>query len=227
VSVGDSIDLPTPGGRVRVGALVKEYTVGGLALYLEYAEARRLFGFAAPHAVGLTPAAGREVELRLAVSDMAVRHGVAAQTNDEFGGMILRVALGARLTMAGLMLLVALVAAAGVANTLSANLIDQTRQFALLRALGMPRASLRQLVLAQALILGLAGLLAGLPAGVLLAWMMNLATPELLGHEVPFALSPWHLLACGAATFAVVALAAWGPARRAAALRYRDGGGGE
>ncbi len=220
VGVGDHIDLPTPDGpaRVRVGAVVKEYSLGGLAFYLDYAEARRLFRFCSPHAVGLTPTPGREGELRQAVSDIAEGWGLAAESNERFSGMILRVALAARLSVAGLMLLVALVAAVGVANTLAANLIDQTRQMGLLRAVGLPRARLRRLILSQALILGGAGLLAGLPAGVLLAWLMNITTPALLGHFVPFSVSPAQILGCVIATFAVVILAAWGPARRAASL---------
>jgi putative ABC transport system permease protein len=220
LKVGDSIDLPTPDGprSVRVAGLVKEYAVGGMALYLDYTHAQELFGFTGPQVVGLDPEPGREEELQTALSAISGKWGVMAETNEHFAENIVRMGHSIRMLMMGLVILVTAVAGVGVMNTLAANLLDQSRQFALLRALGMRRGQLYQLVLAQAVALALAGVLAGLPNGILLAWLMNITTPALLGHIVPFGVGPGYIALCVAGTFVVVLLAAWWPANRAASL---------
>lgn len=63
------------------------------------------------------------------------------------------------------MLLVCLVAALGVVNTLTTNVLDQTRELGALRAVGLQRGQLRRLVVWQAVVLALASAVPGAPAG--------------------------------------------------------------
>src|SRR5262249_28057316 len=103
------------------------------------------------------------------------------------------------------------------------NVLDQTRELGVLRALGMRRGQMRKLVLTQALTLALVSCLAGVPAGGLLALLMNWAAPGLLGAEIPFRVGWWFLLAAGVVGGGRVALlAAAVPARRAAHLAVLD-----
>jgi putative ABC transport system permease protein len=114
----------------------------------------------------------------------------------------------------------------GVTNTLSTNVLDQTRQLGVLRAVGLKRGQLRKLVFAQAVALALLSCLPGAPVGVLLMFLMNRATPGLLGHSIPFHVDAWFVLVCVAGVAALSVLAALIPAQRAArlpvieALRY-------
>jgi putative ABC transport system permease protein len=124
--------------------------------------------------------------------------------------------------MVGLVALVALVAAVGVVNTLATNVLDQTRELGVLRAVGMKRRHVGRLVLAQALTLGLLCSVPGVPAGVLLSYLMNWTTPGLLGHHIPFQVNWWLVAACLAGVFLLACVAALLPARRAARLAVID-----
>ena len=82
----------------------------------------------------------------------------------------------------------------------------------------MGRGQVHKVVLSQAAVLALVSCLAGAPVGVLLAYLMNRATPGLLGHIVPFHVEVWFTLVCVAGVVLLASLAALLPARRAARL---------
>jgi putative ABC transport system permease protein len=112
-----------------------------------------------------------------------------------------------------------LVAALGVVNTLTMNVLEQTREFGLLRIVAMTRSQLRKSILAQAVTMGLLALPAGVLTGVLLAYFIHLSTLAVTGHPVPFTFHPVMLLSALVAAFAILVLAAWLPAERAARLK--------
>jgi len=121
----------------------------------------------------------------------------------------------------GLWVLLALglvVGALGVVNTLTMNVLEQTQELGMLRAIGMTRLLLMRTVLAQALLIGLLGLAAGAISGFLLAGTINLSLASLFGHSVPFALRPDLVALLLAGALAIVLLAAFAPAWRASRL---------
>ena len=71
----------------------------------------------------------------------------------------------------------------------------------------------------QALFVGVISVIPGLPAGLAIAWLMNLSTPALTGHFVAFHWRWGFTLGCAGAALVVALLAALLPARRAAQLR--------
>jgi putative ABC transport system permease protein len=224
VAAGDEITLPSRSGarRVRVAGIAKEYGAGGLALYADWGPAARWFGFRLPHGLSVTARPGEGEELAAALGDYCRERALLLQPNRDFAAAIYRVVAGVRVLVVGMVALVFLVAAVGVVNTLTTNVLDQTRELGVLRALGMTRRQLRKLVLAQAAVLALVSCLPGAPAGVLLSYLMNRATPGLIGHIIPFRLEAWLVLACVAGVAALAALAALLPARRAARLAVID-----
>src|SRR5262249_6731156 len=119
----------------------------------------------------------------------------------------------------GLVALVFVVASLGVVNTLTMNVLEQTRELGILRAIAMKRGQVRKMILAQALALSVMSLLPGVLAGILLAWIMNRATHPVLGQWVAFHLDVPFVLGCFAVALVIAVLAAWFPARRAARLR--------
>ena len=89
--------------------------------------------------------------------------------------------------VAGLWILLALgllVGALGVVNTLTMNVLEQTQELGMLRAIGMPRGQLVRTVLSQAVLIAFLGIAAGAASGLLLAWMINLNLASLFGHSV-------------------------------------------
>lgn len=115
-----------------------------------------------------------------------------------------------------------LVGGFAVANTLSGNILEQTRELGLLRVVGMTAGQAQRLCLRQALLLGLASLIVGLPIGVIMAAYVSYSNEILLGRPVTF---QWHWpLVAGniVAVLLVVVLAGWFPARRVTRLDLTD-----
>ena len=106
----------------------------------------------------------------------------------------------------------------GVTNTLTINVLEQTRELGLLRIVAMTRAQVRKTVFGQAVIMALLALVPGIIAGVSVAYVINVAMMPVLGRPVQFVFHPLLLMGGLVAGFAVVALAAWFPSDRAARL---------
>ncbi len=131
----------------------------------------------------------------------------------------------------GLMLMVIfLIVAVGIANTLLMALYERIREFGLMLAMGATRGEVARLVVLESLLLGALGLVAGGAAGAgLIAWFgrqgIVLPLKEALSYMLPFDkviyLSfawPMHLVSA-VALFVMCALAAVVPALRAARLK--------
>jgi putative ABC transport system permease protein len=99
------------------------------------------------------------------------------------------------------------------------NVLEQTRELALLRVVAMTRWQVRKSILAQALTIGAIGLLTGSVGGMIGAYVMNLCWAQLLGGAPQFALHLSLLAACVGAGLLVIVAAALIPAERAARLK--------
>ncbi len=119
-----------------------------------------------------------------------------------------------------------LVATLGMVNTLTMNVLQQSRELGQLRVVGMTRRQVRRTIFAQAALMGLLAIVPGIVAGVGLAWLINLSTAPVTGHPVEFIFRPGLLLGAMAVAFVVILISAWAPATRAtrlslaAAMRY-------
>ncbi|MGO4957864.1 FtsX-like permease family protein [Luteococcus sp. Sow4_B9] len=111
-----------------------------------------------------------------------------------------------------------LIALVGVSNTLGLSVIERTRESALLRALGMQKQGLRTMLLVEALMLGLAGVLVGVAAGAFFGWlgMKSLLRQAGLDAGILFAVDWKWTLGLIAIAVASAALASILPGRRAA-----------
>ncbi len=124
--------------------------------------------------------------------------------------------------VAGLWVLLALafiIGAFGVANTLTMNVLEQTRELALLRVVAMTRWQVRKTILAQAVLIGFIGLTLGVSGGIIGSYVCNLCAVPVLGHALAFALHPSLLAVCFVTGLVVIIAAAWLPAERAARLK--------
>ena len=75
------------------------------------------------------------------------------------------------IVLTGLLGVAVAIALVGVGNTLGLSVLERQREPALLRALGMQRASLRRMLLVEALLLGAVGIGVGILAGVFFSWV--------------------------------------------------------
>ena len=107
------------------------------------------------------------------------------------------------------------VAAFGVANTLTMNVLEQTRELGLLRIVAMTKAQVRRTIVTQALIIGGVGLPPGIFLGVLNAYVMNLGMMSSFGHPIEFHIHPTLLIVTLGGSLLIVLVAAIIPAYRA------------
>jgi putative ABC transport system permease protein len=210
LSVGSTVQLTTqrrgPQPYTVVGVFQRSRLVPGpLLLSLDDATA----GFRSPQAnFGY-------IHLRQGVDADAVQRQVAALlTDDPEVGVRSQSDFLAQLTSqvdtAVVMLYVLLglsilIAALGIINTLALSILERTRELGLLRAVGMPRPQLTQMVAVESVVIAAFGALLGVLVGAALGTAVVRAVPD----EFIAVLSlPWGSMAVFLALAVVVGLAA-------------------
>jgi putative ABC transport system permease protein len=220
-NVGDDITLGTLEGpkQLRVAATATNYMVGGMIIYMEGQTARRLLKADGVdmYAINTLPEMRESVYEKLKAS--CDEQGLLLQSFAELQERIDTMTRGVIGGLWGLLVLGLVVGAFAVANTLTMNVLEQTRELALLRVVAMTRWQVRKSILAQALTIGAIGLLTGVAGGMIGAYVMNLCWAQLLGGAPQFSLHTSLLLACVVVGFIVIVAAAWIPAERAARLK--------
>lgn len=115
------------------------------------------------------------------------------------------------------------IAALGVLNALSANVLDRVREIGVLRAIGLQRRQVRKMIVLEALLIGIAGVLAGTLLGIELGHMLLAGVnASLTGWTLPFAPAWARLAELAVLVVAVSTTAGWYPARQAAALEVTN-----
>jgi putative ABC transport system permease protein len=111
------------------------------------------------------------------------------------------------------------VAVLGIVNTLSALILERTRELALLRVGGLSAGELRTMLVLESALLGVASTAAGLVMGYALSWILiNVINKQSFGWTIDFH-TPTALIATSLAlTFLASALAGLAPARLAARI---------
>jgi putative ABC transport system permease protein len=218
LKVGDTINADTPAGpqRLRIAGTAIEYTVGGLVVYMERGVARRLLDIQGADLLLIRAQPDRLAEVEGRLRAIGREHGLMLHSFAELSRMLDALMSGLVQSLWVLIVLGLVVAAFGIANTLTMNVLEQTREIALLRVVAMTRGNVRKLFFAQASILGVIGLVSGGVLGVNTAYVISLCSAPLLGYPISFSLHPGLIAACLAAAFAIVLVAAWLPANRAA-----------
>jgi putative ABC transport system permease protein len=221
VDVGDEIMLETCGGPkgCRVAATATAYMAGGMMVYMEGQTARRLLKAEGVDWYAVDSQPGKLDLVGGALKGWCDEKGLLFQSFADLQERVDQMTKGVVAGLWGLLVLGLIVGAFAVANTLTMNVLEQTRELALLRVVAMTRWQVRKSILAQALTIGAIGLLTGSVGGMIGAYVMNLCWAQLLGGAPRFALHPSLLAACLGAGLLVIVAAAWIPAERAARLK--------
>jgi putative ABC transport system permease protein len=207
---------------MRVAGTTNDYTVGGAVIFVDMPTARRLFHVRGVDVFLIRTAPGQKAAVGAALRQLAERHGLLLQSFEELSRMIDGMIAG---VVAGSWVLLAagfVIASFGIANTLTMNILEQTRELGLLRAVGMTRRQLYKMIFSQAAAIALVSLVPGAVVGLAMAYLFNTAAAPVLGHSIPFRLHPWLVAGCLAAALAIVMAAAWAPSRRAAGLAVAE-----
>ncbi len=220
LKVGDQITLDSDKGakKFRIAAIVNDYQAGGLTIHMERNVARRELGIDGVDAYIIKADHNRLPEVRQALQEIVDRNGLILQSFSDIQHTIDVMMSGVVASLWAMVVLGLLVSAVGVTNTLTINVLEQTREIGLLRIVAMTRAQVRKTIFTQAMIMAILALVPGIIAGIAVAYLINLAMLPVTGHPVEFTLHPWLMSGGFVVGLLVVSLAAWFPADRASRL---------
>jgi len=217
---GDRIRLDTGRGQhdFEVAGILVDFTGQGLVVYGSYADLRRYFGLndADRLIVKLEPGASLdEVKNRITEEVGKSRH-LQVETSATFRARLLDLTAQAFSLFDVLALIGIIIAALGVINTMLMNVLERQRELGALRSLGMTRAQVRGMILAEAGTMGLIGGGFGLSFGLVLAQTFVIAMRAINGYVLQYVL-PLTALGVGALIAILVPIgAALYPALKAA-----------
>ena len=155
-------------------------------------------------------AARADLERAIATSPVAVLNS-AAETKAELNSQIDQILLFIW-ALVGLALIIALF---GIANTLTLSVLERTRESALLRALGLTRGQLRQMLVVESILMALIGAVVGVALGAGFGWLLVEAISN-SEFQITFSIPFGQIgIMLGLAVVAAIIAAAL-PARRAA-----------
>lgn len=199
-----------------VGIYAKTRTIdealGTLADVLPYSVTKQLDNLLVKAEPG--KAAGLERKIRAALGDsplLKVRtQEQLIKDNNESVTTVLSM-------MYGLLAMAVVIAILGVINTLAMSVFERTREIGMLRAIGLDRSGIRQMIRLESVVISLFGAVLGIGTGIFLAWAGGGLTTSSM-HEYETVL-PWGRLGTFLALALMIGvLAAIWPARRAARL---------
>ena len=223
LTVGSPIDLETPTGDVlhlklrgifappKGGSPFGDITISTSRFDHAYASPQNIFAFVDVRG-GVTPQNTRKLERALAAFPDAKIQTESQFTHNQERGIDLLLDL-----LYVLLSLSIVISLLGIVNTLVLTVFERTREIGMLRAVGMTRWQVRNMIGFESVITALLGAAFGIPVGVVLALMVGKAI------DYPAFTIPWLTLA----VFVVAAvlagiLAALLPARRAGRLNVLE-----
>ena len=221
---GDQIELETPDGKkqLRIAGIANDYLVGGLGIYIQRDVAIKLLELEGVDGYVVRADDADLPALKAELQQLVDKHGVLLQSNADISRTVNRIVSAVDWSLWVLVYLGFVVAAFGVVNTLTMNVLEQTRELGLLRIVAMTKSQVRRTILTQALIIGGVGLVPGVLSGVAVAYLMNLAMGPAFGHPIEFGFHPWLLVGALFGSLLITALDAFLPARRAASINVVD-----
>lgn len=135
--------------------------------------------------------------------------GAARAATADLVGTVLKVALA-------LLAVAVVIAVLGIGNTLGLSVVERTRESALLRALGLRRTQLREMLALEAALLALVAAVVGTFFGIIFGWAAVAAAFGQAGESVLLTIPAGRLLMVFAAAVLAAMLASVLPGRRAA-----------
>ena len=223
VRVGDELHLQTPRGprQAAVLALVPYFStvIGTVGIGLDQLRT----WFDRPAVTTLQVIAGDDVDPARLLTDI---RRVVPEPNYVYDGRAALAGLEAPLHQSmvianAVWLIVVFVAAVALFTTLTLSVLERRREIGVLRAIGANRRFTVQMVLAEAVGIGVIGGLIGLAIGLTDQWLYSLVSAEIMNFTVTFrpsAVAPAYALGA----VAISLLGSVPPARRAARLNIID-----
>ena len=224
---GDRVTLPTSSGPVKVAiaGVFYDYSTDGGKIVMDRALYRRLWGDqgVTVFPLYLAPDADAEAVRREIAVVLAGGPPVMTLTNGELKRAVLKIFDQTFAITYALEVIAVAVALLGILNALLAGLLERRGELAVLRAIGGTPDQIGRLILWESALLGVAGILLGVAAGLALSILLiEVINKQSFGWTVLFHPAPWAVVQAVAAAFVTTLLAGYYPAMRAARLSVAE-----
>lgn len=218
--IGDQIQLETKEGAssLQIAGVTNEYIAGGLTLYMESENAKRLLNVDGTDVIVVKAQPGRIGDVDTSLRAMCDEYGLMFQSSADLTTVIRKILNNVVGGLWVVLLIGAVIAAFGLINTLAMNILEQTREIGMLRVVAMTRWQIRKMILAQALIMGLIGIVPGVLISMWISYTINLATMPTTGHNVAFQIHPQLMLIATLIELVIIVFASLLAAERAARI---------
>jgi len=224
VGVGDRLRMETPGGpleRPILGA-IEDYSSEKGTIFMDRALYKQYWRDSAVDFIdiNLSPGADRAAVKREIQRITAGHQRTFIYTNEEYKQWVMNLIDGFFMLNYIQMAVAVFVAALGIINTLIISVSERRREFGVIRAIGGLRSQIGKMVLLEALAIAIAGMIAGVAAGMCSTYfLVRTAAMILGGYTVPFYFPAGLILLTLPIVIVIALAAAWWPARRAVNLR--------
>lgn len=221
IEAGGTVQLETSSGptNFEVAAVVNDYLGGGLTVYMDAPVAKLALGMEGADVLIVQADDNRLSEVETELRRYCEEHGLVLQSYADLIGVINGMVNGVIASLWTLLSLGCAIAAMGLVNTLTMNILEQTREIGMLRVVAMTRAQTRRMILAQALMMGVLGILPGALVGVFVSYAIGLSAEAIIGHDIAFTFRPTLVAGAVVLGLFIVLVASLTPAERAARLK--------
>ncbi len=222
--VGDRVKLPTPTEPFDypIVGVVEDYTSEKGCIFLERDLYKRYWNDPAIDIINVNLAPGVERDAFKSELQRALRGQQRAfiYTQEEWRAWILKL-LDQFFSMMYMQMLVAIFTAAlGIVNALIISTAERKRELGVIRAIGGLRGQLRKMILLEAVVIGVIGIVTAAIAGVFCTYFLTRTAAAMIGgYTIPFAFPAWIIFVATPVVLAIALVAAWWPARRAVNLK--------
>ena len=208
---GDTLTLETRRGDqpFQVAGVVSDFTGQGYVIDGPLDVMRRYFGIdeVDRFTLKLAPGAGVDAVKQLIDDQYGKSRHLEVETTETFRARIRELTNRAFGLLDVLATIGVIVAALGVINTLMMNVLERRREIGALRSIGMTRAQIIRMILAEAGSMGAIGAVFGIGFGVLLSRVFVEGMKTLTGYRLEFSL-PFQSVLLGLAIALIVSQAA-------------------
>jgi len=220
LSPGDTLSLPAAGGetRFRIAAVFRDFASEHGRVFIERQHYLRHWRDKRVDTLALFARGASAAELMHAAQDrLSDKYELVFTAAGEIYDESMAVFEQTFRITEVLRLLSVLVAFIGVLSALMALQLERRKEYAILRALGLTRWQISQLIVIESLVLGLLSALLALPTGLAMAWVLTASIQlRAFGWSMPFLVSGSPLLLTLAVGLLSALLASLYPAWRSA-----------
>ncbi len=185
---GDTVDIEI-NARIQqfpVAGIVQDYINGGLILTMTTETAKSKFNIGLPNVLILKTKGTPTPEMEQTLAKLAEDYGWALQSWAQLSASLDKTLNGLVAALWALIAVGFVVGGLGIMNTLTMNILEQTREIGLLRVLGMSKKQTLVLVFVQVILIVSMGIILGASAGITTAYVIDWVSVPLLAREVPF-----------------------------------------